>query len=36
MAGRMNGGGARVMGGLMLLVLVMGIALIAIGVGRRQ
>lgn len=36
MGGMMNGGGAWIMGALVLLILVMGIALIAIGVGRRQ
>ena len=35
MGGMMNGGGAWIMGGLVLLILVAGIAFIAIGMGRR-
>ncbi len=36
MSGMMNGPGTWIMGSLVLLILVMGIALIAIGVGRRR
>ncbi len=34
--GMMNGGGACVMRGLVLLILVAGMGLLAIGVGRRR
>lgn len=36
MGGMMNGGSVWFMGGLALLILVVGITLTAIGVGRRR
>ena len=36
MGGMMNGGGAWMMGSLVLLILVVGIALIAMGMRRRS
>lgn len=36
MSGMMNGGGGWMMGGFVLLILAVGIALLSIGVGRRR
>lgn len=36
MGGMMNGGGAWIMGGLVLLILVASVVSVAIGMGRRR